>query len=160
MIGAILYEARPSFEKRWCRHQSSFYLPVARWLKANAGEGTLVALSDVGYISYYSGIKAIDTLGLVNRHLARLPGAAAFRSDVEYVLEKEPALLISMIRHYEGGAILGHTAFDRDVLKSKQFQEKYELAQEIDGYDADEISLGDLKRRRYHVTFRIFRRRG
>jgi hypothetical protein len=44
----------------------------ARWLIENAGEGTTVALPDIGFVGWATDLAVYDTHGLVNREVARL----------------------------------------------------------------------------------------
>ena len=144
--------------ERGTRRQSAFYMPVSDWLSARTEPGDRVALSDVGYVKYYSGVYVIDTLGLTDKHLAKMPGGPAWATDVDYVLDKRPLFIVSMIRHY-GDIELGHTEFDRKIAENARFRKEYRLADELEGYKASERALGDRKVRRYSVTFRIYGRR-
>ena len=58
----------------------------------------------------------------------------------------------------DNNEIFGHTAFDREIIKSpKSFNEYGEVAA-IPGYRATERSVSDFKLRSYEVTFHIYRR--
>lgn len=157
LAGVIGYEMGNSFDKRWSRNQSSFYMPVAEWLNEHHARGHKVVLSDVGYITYYSGIYVIDTLGLTNRRLARVPGGSAWATDLDYVFDQKPEYIIRMERAYDGGGILGHVAFDREVIKDPRFFKEFKEIAAIRGYRATERSLADFIKRSYEVTFRIYR---
>ena len=135
-------------------------MPVAGWLSKHNAAGKKVVLSDVGYITYYSNIRAIDTLGLTNKRLARVKGGSAWATDVNYVMDEKPEYIIRMVRDYGNGKEFGHTAFDREVVGDQRFTSGYPEAAAIPGYLATERSLGDLKLRSYKVIFRIYARRG
>ncbi len=158
LAGLIHYEAMPGFDKRWARNQDSFYNPVAEKLEELGASGKLVAVSDIGHIAYHADIRVIDTLGLVDTHLARLPGGPAWSTDLDYVLGRKPDFVVNMVRSY-GDFEIGHTAFDRTALNSKKFHERYELAAKIPGYEASELSYDDFKRHKYTVEFLIWQRK-
>jgi len=163
VVDLVIYEAGSSFEKRWSRNQDEFYMPVARKLEELGARGALVALSDIGYITYHSGIRVVDTLGLVDRHLARMPGGPAWNTDLDYVMGRRPRFVVTMVRRY-GRVELGHVAFDRAVLDSGDFMLNYRLETMVPGYKASELSYDDLKRlefkrRDYEVEFGIWRRK-
>jgi arabinofuranosyltransferase len=71
--------------------------PLARDLARTPG--ITIAMTDVGLISYRSGVKVIDLFGLADRHIARVG------PDPDYVLARRPELIILMSRetsHYDG----------------------------------------------------------
>lgn len=158
ITSATIYEVRDSFWKRWARNQASFYMPVAEWLKTHTAQGKKVVLSDVGYITYYSRIRAIDTLGLTNKHLARIKGGSAWATDLNYIFAQRPDFIISMVRDYNGKEV-GHTAFDRQLPSDERLHRYYEQVVEIYGYPADERALGDFQLRRYSVKFKIYQKK-
>ena len=157
--GLFIYETRPSFDKLWSQHQDEFYMPVARKLDQLGARGQLVALSDIGYVTYYSGIRVIDTLGLVDRHLARMRGGPEWSTDLDYVIGRRPVYVVTMVRRY-GKVEIGHTAFDREALVSPIFLENYKLETIVPGYHASELSFDDFRHHDYDVEFRIWRRQG
>jgi hypothetical protein len=67
---------------RW-RHHIRNYGPMAAWLARNARDGSLVALSDIGVISYHNpGLRFLDVLGLTDSHIASLPGIHYLKTDL------------------------------------------------------------------------------
>lgn len=158
ITSAVLYEARDSFSKKWARNQASFYMPTAEWLITHGAQAKKVVLSDVGYITYYSRIHAIDTLGLTNKNLARVRGGAAWATDLDYVFNEHPDFIISMVRNYNG-VEMGHTAFDREIVSDERFKTTYKQVAEIEGYHAEERALGDFRLRKYTVAFKIYQRK-
>lgn len=157
IYGQSAYGRSDSFDKRWARNQASFYMPVSEWLVKQGARGKKVVLSDVGYITYYSEIYAIDTLGLTNLHLARVKGGSAFATDVDYVLELKPDYIIRMERDYDG-VKLGHTEFDRKVVGDARFESGFKEVAVIPGYEATERAITDFKLRRYTMSFHIYAR--
>jgi hypothetical protein len=146
--------------KDWRRNQALWYGPVASWLLDRAERGATVAAGDIGYLGYVTGIdRVIDTNGLIDPHLARLPGAAGFATDAGYVLDQKPGYVIVMVHSYDGGAMVGHSGFDRAVLAGDRLGREYTLAAEIMGFKSLEKSLSDGGLRRSAVKFRIYRRK-
>ena len=48
------------------RVEDELRIPVGLWLKVNATPGDTVMLEPIGYIGYYSGLRVLDTVGLVS----------------------------------------------------------------------------------------------
>jgi arabinofuranosyltransferase len=74
---------------------------VGKWLKANARPGDSVAAVPIGAVSYYSGLTAIDMMGLTDAHIAhvRMPHmgegwAGHEKHDGQYVLRRRPTYLL------------------------------------------------------------------
>jgi hypothetical protein len=70
------------------------------WLKANAAQGDVIAVSAAGAVPYFSELPAIDMLGLADRHIAhegsidRTAPVGHKRFDAAYVLDRQPAFII------------------------------------------------------------------
>ena len=156
--GVALYEIRPSFEKQWARHQDTFYMPVAKKLDELGARGELVAFSDIGYVGYHAGVRIIDTLGLVDRHLSRMPDGPQWNTDLDYVLDRKPAFTVNMVRDY-GKIEIGHTAFDRAALNNERYAAEYAIVEIVPGYEASEMSWDDWARHDYEVEFLIWKRK-
>ncbi len=48
------------------RVEDELRIPIGFWLKAHAASGDTVMLEPIGYIGYYSGLRVLDTVGLVS----------------------------------------------------------------------------------------------
>ena len=48
---------------------------------------------DAGVLPYYSGLRTIDLAGLTDSHIGRLPGKLTNKTDVDYVLDKNPTFV-------------------------------------------------------------------
>ncbi len=168
---ASAYELHPSFEKKWHRQQSDFYMPAARWVLMHVWQSDAVAAGDIGYLGYFSKVdRIVDTLGLVDRRLGRLEGAASFKTDLDYVFEQEPYCIVTMVHRYETPGEMkdrnpdpyieiGHTQFDRELAADARLPERYRLREEIFGWQSVEVSREDMKQRESHVFFRIYTRK-
>jgi len=120
----------------WCTvmpsvHQGEYYAQsyerVGRWLASNTPPGTTVAVGDVGAIGYFSGRNILDILGLIDRHIARTPGALHLKNDTEYVMEMKPSYLVLITGPSKDGKIeyrrladellAGHPDFDAQYVE-------------------------------------------
>ena len=74
---------------------------VGKWLRQHASPGDTVAVITAGAIPFFSGLPAIDMLGLNDRHIAHreMPQMGSLQAghekhDVDYVLSREPKYVI------------------------------------------------------------------
>lgn len=89
-------EDRARVERHWSH--------IGRFLASYARPGESIAVTTAGAIPFYSGLPAIDMLGITDPHIARrkMPGmgrgiAGHEKHDAAYVLDRRP----SYILHYE-----------------------------------------------------------
>jgi arabinofuranosyltransferase len=66
------------------------YHEVSRWLLRHAHPDQTVALEEIGIVSYYSGLRILDTFGLANKTIGRFPGRPAYKADLKYVFHQRP----------------------------------------------------------------------
>jgi arabinofuranosyltransferase len=98
---------------------------AAAWLMENATPDETLVTSEVGIVPYYSRLRTIDTVGLVDWHIAHLPGTIGARSDPDYVFEQEPDFFIfKKVTKCLCGGILADVKLWRDA----RFRNGYELA--------------------------------
>lgn len=154
------YEKSASFAKDWHRNQEIWYGRASSWLLRHGARSDVIACGDIGYIGYVTGVdRILDTNGLVDPYLAGRPGAAALDSDPDYVLAQKPRFIVVMVHYFEGGTVLGHSAFDRAVLGKDLLVKNYQLAVEEPGWKSVEKSFVDNKTRTSMVRFRIYERK-
>jgi len=146
-----------SISRAWHMNQADWYGPVSSWLRRNTEREDVIACGDIGYIGYVTDVdRILDTNGLVDPYLAQRPGAAAISSDPGYVLDSEPDFLVVMVHEFEGGQVVGHTAFDRSVLALERLHRHYTLRAELPGWTSVERSLDDGVVRKSEVRFRVY----
>jgi len=151
------YTALKSFDKNWHRSQARFYRPTADWLKKYVWQSQPVAVGDIGYIGYFGDQdRIIDTMGLVDRRLGRLPGIASLNTDLDYIFDQDPFAILCLVHKYPDGIEIGHSEFDRQVSRDPNFKKNYHLALEIFAWDSQEISRTDWKKRSSRVYFKIY----
>jgi len=148
------------FPRHWHQDQARWYGRASSWLMLHTDQSHVIACGDIGYIGYVTDVdRILDTNGLVDPYLARLPGAAAFDTDPKYVLDQKPEFLVVMVHYFESGAVVGHSAFDRAVMASGRLEKAYSLAVEVPGWRSSERSLDDGLTRSSVIKFRIYQRR-
>jgi arabinofuranosyltransferase len=70
------------------------YREAARWIVDHTDEGASVAVSDIGIVGYVTGRPIVDMFGLIDPHIARAPGRQHFKSDADYVLGRDPDVVL------------------------------------------------------------------
>ena len=149
------------FNYRWHFRQAEWYGQTADWLRQQAKRTDLIAAGDIGYIGYVTEVdRILDFNGLVDRHLASLPGAAAFNTDPDYVFGQRPEWLVLMVHKFDDGRELGHSAFDRAAFADPRLQFDYSLQKELFGWvQAVPVGTGEPPTLPTDIIFRIYRRR-
>jgi hypothetical protein len=115
------------------------------WLKESYPESTVIAVTWLGRVPYFSGFKAIDMLGIADAHIAqlnppepiivtplgkkyeisKLAGVAGHgKYDPEYILEREPDLVLLEITFPE----MAGTLLISDLRTQLVFEELVSLA--------------------------------
>lgn len=74
---------------------------IGQWFAENGKAGETMAVTTAGAIPYYSGMPAIDMLGITDRHIARkkMPNmgsgiAGHEKHDMDYVLSRQPTYIL------------------------------------------------------------------
>jgi len=154
------YELSPSFDRDWHRHQGQFYRGASRWVLQHVWRSETVAAGDIGYLGFISDVdRIVDTMGLCDRHLARLPGIAAFAADLDYLFAQDPFGIVMMVHRFPDGQEIGHSETDRALAKDPRLNQRYRLRSEIFGWDNLELSRSDRVRRQSQVWFKLYTRR-
>ncbi len=108
------------------------YYDVALYLDHNAPAGSWIALGEAGIIPYYAAhINVIDILGLMDRHIARIPGLLHQKGDAGYVLGRNPDYVLLLAQEDETGIIRAAMEPMRQFLDSRFFIERYRLVFKI-----------------------------
>jgi len=103
------------------------HIAIGFWLKNNAPAGSLLAAEEAGIIPYYSGLRFLDLLGIVDAHIARQKGALHQKHDIDYVLDKRPDLfLIYTANPFDaGGELIPRMDSGYRLLSSPKFNQLY-----------------------------------
>jgi len=154
---AASYYTVESQARTWHQKQARFYRPAADWLKVYVWQNQRIAVGDIGYIGYFGDHDfIIDTTGLTDKHLGRLPGISSLSADVDYVLGLKPFAIVRLAHKYPEGVEIGHSEFDRQVALDSRFIANYRLTKEIFAWQSDEKSRVDNKRRLSQVHFKVY----
>ncbi|CAN5460825.1 hypothetical protein BH09SUM1_BH09SUM1_24140 [soil metagenome] len=100
------------------------------WLRDNAPPDATFAGSEAGIMPYYSRLRFIDMLGLVDAHIAALPGALHQKQDAGYVLGQRPDFIVlGLIETPEG--LQEQWGPDREIFHHPDFVRDYVEATRI-----------------------------
>ncbi len=100
---------------------------TGQWLGANLPSGSTIAITTIGAISYFSGLKVIDLLGLTDREIARNPKPIEGLGDTwreinynaESVIVRRPDAIL-----FSTGVRPSH-ASEKALFLYKSFQDSY-----------------------------------
>ena len=120
----------PRFRERALGDKTAIHGEITgRWLRDNLDPDMVIATNTAGSIPYYSGLKAIDMLGLNDAHIAHTAiddmgsGRAGHeKSDGDYVLSRKPDYIL--FDSAMGSRKPRHTS-DRDLWDNPRFREEY-----------------------------------
>ncbi|MBN1900304.1 hypothetical protein JW926_03145 [Candidatus Sumerlaeota bacterium] len=70
------------------------HIAIGEWLRDNAPPESLLAGEEAGIIPYYSELRFLDLLGIVDPHISRKKGAMHQKVDVDYVLGRKPDFVL------------------------------------------------------------------
>lgn len=114
----------------WNRSPEEIYdrAKVGLWLKERVPPNSLIALDDCGMIPYFSGLRTLDLVGVLDAHIGHLRGRLHRKYDVDYYLSREPDYFV-LITH---GPICNGEAFwlakaDEVIFEDERFQAKYKM---------------------------------
>ena len=133
LLAGGLLQARHEPMLRWCRWAAKEaggeliiqpLIEAGEWLHRHSlGEGVLAA-SEAGALPYYSRLDFVDMLGLVDAHLAALPGGIHEKHDAEYVLSRQPDYIALAWVDEADGAWPAWEA-DGEMARNQRFQAEY-----------------------------------
>jgi hypothetical protein len=104
------------------------HINIGLLLRDTVPPDSLLAGEEAGIIPYYSGLRFLDMVGIVDAHIARRKGRLHFKHDVNYVLERRPdyILLYTMRPMEEGGEFTTWTETGRQMLASERFHREFQ----------------------------------
>jgi hypothetical protein len=79
------------------RMQGTYWAELGRFLRTRQ-PGKVIAVDAAGRIPFFSGLYAIDMLGLCDKHISHVPASAKFipghsKYDAQYILDRHPDLI-------------------------------------------------------------------
>lgn len=103
------------------------WVTLGQFLKERV-PGRTIAISAAGKVPFFSELKAIDTLGLNDRHIGRLKpmfGAVGHaKCDPDYVLARQPELIAG---YFQGDGLGMDACMDEEKYRPKGFAVRYLL---------------------------------
>ena len=107
---------------------------AARELAASLPAGSLVAIGECGYIPYYApGLCFLDVFGLMDKRIARLPGAHTHKLTLAEFLARDPDDYLMMTRLGPGGIVPSHP--DGELLvAAPEFRARYHEVRTFPGF--------------------------
>jgi len=142
MVAAVLVAGTAGFAYRHPKHREldlavavdniAMYKTAGLWMKQNFPAGSVLAYSGAGVVPYYGEMRFIDTLGLVDAHIARTrtkaigQGLAGHeKGDGRYVLSREPDFIMFTGTPISSPAPNFKT--DHELLGIQEFQFDYQV---------------------------------
>jgi hypothetical protein len=123
-----IYWLKPWWNRLSLVNPHGSYYKVAKFFNENSKPGETVALGEAGIIPYYArDIHVIDILGLMDTHIAHLPGLLHYKGDAEYVLKKDPSYIVLLVSKDSDGKIRHAIPPMQQFLDNKFFNENYQL---------------------------------
>ena len=102
------------------------HFQIATWLKQNGSSKDLVALGEAGLIPYLTDMPALDLFGLMDPHLARLPGLRHNKIDTDYVFKKKPRFIVLGGCKILNDGITSDFEYARAILKDSRLHKFYD----------------------------------
>ncbi len=105
------------------------YLEFGRKLSSILKPGETIALGEAGLIPYVSKAKVIDCFGLMDRHIGRLKGKMHNKTDIDYILDREPEYILLMYYEIDNGTIGTIFSYVDKFYNDERFNNDYELCE-------------------------------
>ena len=101
------------------------HIGLGKWLNAHSLPFATVAAGDIGAIGFWSRRNILDLDGLVDTHIAHLPGRYGEKRDPQYVLRQVPDFIVLRTSNCAPGPNDVIPVMDQAVYLDPQFQSKY-----------------------------------
>lgn len=109
------------------------YFECANWMRENLPKGSTLAAEEAGVIPYITNFKFIDMFGLVDAHIAQMPGGVFEKIDNDYILNRKPDYIL-LHTHIDNNGEIKREGFyiaGRDMLQRQKFWDNYESIQKF-----------------------------
>jgi hypothetical protein len=139
LLAAGFLQARSEQELRWCRWAAKEaghpllvqpLIETGEFLRATAPADATFAATEAGVMPYFSRLRFIDMLGLVDAHIASLPGGLHEKFDAEYILSRGPEFIVLGHTMTPTGPV-GTWAPDQEMMASEAFAARYEIIHRV-----------------------------
>jgi hypothetical protein len=169
-------------DQQWYEPQSELYFPnggdhsytwfdnyfvdrlavAARWLEANAPQGSVVASTPAGSIAYHMNLKVIDMLGLNDVHIAHGTNARMGtgragheKGDGKYVLSRSPDFILM-----GNVAVLPYSIDETRMAKKLALKSEHELWDDPEFHNKYELKCVKLADSGPFQYFTFYKKRG
>lgn len=102
---------------------------LGKWLGERSAPGDILATSEVGAVPFRSNLRVIDTFGLIDSHIGRLPGMPGAKSDPEYVFSQSPRFIAFKVN---SDCLCGGISADARIFSAWQLEAQYDLVRAFD----------------------------
>jgi len=126
---------------------SQNYEELGLWFAENTPPQATIAISDVGAVGFYSERRILDMFGLIDPHIARLPGRMHYKANPRYVLSLAPDYIVLVSLNDQGAGYSFQRIPDYSMNALPAFHEQYELIRTVPQHWNNEFVL-------------VYRRRG
>jgi len=126
---------------------SQNYQELGLWFAENTPPVAKIAISDVGAVGFYSERHILDMFGLIDPHIARLPGRMHYKANPRYVLSLAPDYIVLVSLNDQGAGYSFQRIPDYAMNALPAFHEQYELIRTVPQHWNNEFVL-------------VYRRRG
>lgn len=104
----------------------SRYFGIARWMRRELHAPGLLALGEAGIVPYYTKLPILDLHGLMDPHVARLPGALHRKYDGDYVFRRAPEYALLLVSRAADGKLSSAHVYAEALLEDPRFANGYE----------------------------------
>jgi hypothetical protein len=103
------------------------YVDMGKWMQAILPPDSVFAGAEAGIIPYYSKLRFIDMLGIIDPQVARLPGGLHEKYSAEYVLSRRPDYIVLHVHLQRDGQgkLVGYYPWTGEMLEHAEFQQNY-----------------------------------
>jgi len=99
---------------------------LSKYLQDHAAPSAVVALSEVGAVPFFTGLRTVDYLGLTDRNIARMRDSEKVAA---FVLTKKPDFIVLTVTAQSADAsLVGRLPQDRAILQHPDFGRHYRQA--------------------------------
>jgi hypothetical protein len=109
------------------------HFELARIMREELKLTGTVATGEAGVIPYYSELRLLDLNALMDKHLARRPGAMHLKYDSEYVFARRPDSIVLLGRKGDDGRVRSTTNYAIRIGNDPRLSEHYRLVREHEG---------------------------
>jgi hypothetical protein len=103
------------------------YVDMGKWMRAILPGDAVFAGAEAGILPYYSKLRFIDMLGIIDPHVAKLPGGLHQKYSAEYVLSRKPDYIVLHVHIHPDsrGKLVGYYPWTNEMLSQPGFQQHY-----------------------------------